>query len=275
VIGRGVFAWALLAAALAGCAHRYRVEGLVTAVDAAGGTVTVSHREIAGRMPAMMMPFRVANAADLGRLRAGMRVQFDLRGSSTAHHIRVLSAGQDVALKPAPERIAPGQPVPDFELVRATATGAGEAFHLSALRGKVVAIDFIYTRCPLPDVCPRLSAGFAYVAKTLKRTDYELVSITVDPEFDTTDVLAGYARRWHADAARWSFLTGPADRVREVAGRFGLLYWAEENMIAHGVLTAVIDRQGRLAAMIEGSRYRPQELRDLIERTLSAAPQIE
>ncbi len=121
---------------------------------------------------------------------------------------------------------------------------------------------FIYTRCPLPDVCPRLSANFAYLNKRVH--DVALLSITIDPQFDTPAVLAEYARRYGSDGERWRFLTGSIEQIREVAGRFGLIYWPEDGSITHTVATGIIGRDGRLAALVEGSSYRPEQLRDLV-----------
>lgn len=253
-----------LAAALvlAGCARRYRVEGLVTAIDPARPSITVSHRAIPGYMPAMVMPFRVARPAELASLAPGARIRFEL-SRSVAHHLRAAVAGDDFTASVPQSGIAVGALVPDFTLMDQDS----KTVRLSAFRGRVVAIDFIYTRCPLPDVCPRLSAAFAYADRQIQSPDLVLLSITIDPEYDTPPILAEYAKRWRADA-RWRFLTGSLDNVRDVAGRFGLAFWPEENMISHSVVTAVIDRQGRLAARIGGAGYRPQELRDLLAAKL-------
>jgi len=252
---------------LTACAHRYRVQGLVLQTDPAQRTVLVSHRPIDHYMPAMTMRFHVTSKEDLSRLAPGARVDFDLRVSkheSSARNVRVRETKlEGVNVAPPANRVAVGAPVPDFSLT----DQAGRAVRLSDFRGRVVALDFIYTRCPLPDVCPRLSANFAYVAKKLP--DVQLLSITIDPQFDTPPVLAGYARRYGANGESWRFLTGPMDQIRDVAGLFGLIYWPEDGSITHTVATAVIGRDGRLAALIEGSTYRPDQLRDLVEHTES------
>jgi protein SCO1 len=134
------------------------------------------------------------------------------------------------------------------------------------LRGRAVAIDFIYTRCPMPDVCPRLSANFARLQKRFG-DKVMLLSITLDPEYDTAEVLADYARRWRAEAG-WRFLTGSPKAIQDVAGRFGVIYWPEDGVLTHTSATAVIDRAGRLAALVEGSSYTSQQLLDLVASTL-------
>ena len=136
----------LIALPLALTAKTFPVDGIVVAVDAATRTLLVSHREIARYMPAMVMPFHAENAAELTALHPGMRITFDLevaRGSSTARRIRP-AGGPDVTLPSPPEKLAIGAALPEFELT----DQHGATLRLEDLRGKVVAIDFIYTRCP-------------------------------------------------------------------------------------------------------------------------------
>jgi protein SCO1/2 len=139
------------------------------------------------------------------------------------------------------------------------------------LRGKVVVIDFIYTRCPLPDVCPRLSANFAMLQRRFREQAagrMMLLSVTVDPEFDTPAVLREYARRWGA-GAEWRFLTGD---VAPLAAALGEIYWADEGSIGHNSTTSIFGPDGRLAAQVEGSNYRADQLAHLISRQLENLP---
>ena len=253
-------------AALSSCARHYRAQGIVLAVDRSAQRVTISHREIPGYMQAMAMPFRAESARELDPLTPGSRIQFELkvrRSATTVSHIRVeqLATG-DVPIPKAQDRVAVGETMPDFTLTAQD----GRAVHLSDYRGQLVAIDFIYTRCPLPDVCPRLSANFARLQKRLG-SRVALLTITLDPEYDTPAVLSEYAQRWQADPQVWRFLTGPPDDVEKIAGRFGVVYWPEENAITHTSSTAVIDRAGKLAALVEGSAFTSQQLLDLVEST--------
>jgi protein SCO1 len=253
----GIFALALTLA-LTACVRQYRVQGVVLRVDRAQPSITVSHRAIPGYMDAMAMPFRVKRESELEGIAPGSRVRFVLRGS-VASRIRVeRTAIGDVVLPKLPERLAVGSTAPDFALT----DQSGRMVRLSDLRGRIVAIDFIYTRCPMPDVCPRLSANFARLQKRFG-DKVMLLSITLDPEYDTTEVLADYARRWRADAD-WLFLTGSPPAIREIAERFGVIYWPEDGVLTHTSATAVIDKQGRLAALLEGSSYTSQQLLDLV-----------
>jgi protein SCO1/2 len=246
-------------------AHRYAVEGLVVETIPSQRQMVVAHRPIDNYMPAMTMPFRVGPEVDLGALAPGTRVGFELnvgKHASLARKVRVLAPQGDVTLpKPPSNKVSTGEKMPSFSLVDQT----GKTVSLSDFAGKVVVVDFIYTRCPLPDVCPRLSATFASVSKKLPGVEF--LSITVDPQYDTPAVLSDYARRWQAGES-WRFLTGTPEQIQEVAGLFGLVYWPEDGSITHTVATAVIGRDGTLLSKIEGAGYRPDQLRALIINAL-------
>jgi protein SCO1 len=250
-------------------AKTYAVDGIVVAVDPVARTMLVSHRAIAHYMPAMMMPFRAESAAELATLHPGARILFDLsvtKAQVLARNIR-LSGAPDAAIPPPKEKLAIGAALPDFQLTDQN----GSTIRAADLRGKVVAIDFIYTRCPLPDVCPRLSANFALLQRQFRDTaggNLALLSVTVDPDFDTPAVLAEYARRWAA-APGWLFLTGD---VAALASALGEIYWADEGSIGHNSTTSIFGRDGRLAAQIDGSNYRPDQLAHLIARQLENHP---
>lgn len=241
------------------------MEGVVVETIPARREMVVAHRPIDNYMPAMTMPFRVGRGVDLEKLTPGTRVAFELdvgKNASVARNVRVLVSKSDVTLpKPPLNKVLIGHKMPSFSLTDQT----GKTVSLSDFAGKVVVVDFIYTRCPLPDVCPRLSANFASVSKKLP--DVEFLSITIDPQFDTPQVLSEYAKRWQAGAS-WRFLTGTPEQIQEVAGLFGLIYWPEEGSITHTVATAVIGPDGTLKAKIDGAGYRPDQLRALIEHAL-------
>jgi protein SCO1/2 len=247
------------------------VDGIVLRADAAARQVVVSHRPVEGLMPAMTMPFEVRRAQELASLQPGSRVTFRLTVSkqrSTADRFRIYQPPPDPDAPklqwPQPrDPVAIGGVVPDFTLKDQN----GRSVSLSSLRGRVVVIDFIYTRCPLPEVCPRLSATFAYLQKAVPEA--ELLSITIDPEYDTPEVLAAYARRWNA-GLRWRFLTGNAEEIVKTAGHFGLVYWPEEGAVVHSVAIAVVDREGKLAARLEGASHRPDQVRDLVRSVIDS-----
>jgi protein SCO1/2 len=250
-------------------AKTYPVDGIVVAVDARAQTMLVSHRPIERYMAAMTMPFRVESADALRTLHPGSRIRFDLtvgKAESVARNVR--TTGEVDAPLPAPkERLAIGAPLLDFSL----SDQSGNRVQLADLRGKVIAIDFIYTRCPLPDVCPRLSANFATLQRRFAGQlgrDLILISVTVDPDYDSPSVLAEYSRRWSAQPG-WLFLTG---NVAAFASALGEIYWVDEGSIGHNSTTSIIDREGRLAAVVEGSKYRADQLMSLVAYQLEKRP---
>ena len=240
----------------------FAVDGIVVAVDPTAHTMLVSHREIAHYMPAMMMPFTAEDPEELKALHPGQRVRFELvilKDRTLARHI--LPTGQpDGAIPPPAGKLEIGAELPDFVLTDQN----GRPFRTSSLRGKVVAIDFVYTRCPLPDVCPRLSANFAMLQRKFAGSELALLSVTVDPDYDTPRILSEYARRWAA-GPQWTFLTGD---VAPLAKALGEVYWADEGSIGHNSTTTVIGRDGRVAAVLEGSNFRADQLVHVVARTL-------
>jgi protein SCO1/2 len=224
-----------------GCAKRYHADGMLLRSDAAKHTVYLSHRDIEGYMPAMAMEFPSKVTPDLP---PGTRITFDL----------TVRKGHPLVTKIASR---------DFTLTDQD----GRPLSFSSLRGQVVAIDFIYTRCPQPDVCPRLSANFARLQRRFG-SSLKLLSITIDPLYDRPEVLRGYAKLWNANLDSWHFLTGTDEQIRPVAQSFGLVYFAEEGSMTHSSRTAVIGRDGRLAGVVEGSAYAVSQLGDLVALTL-------
>ncbi len=152
---------------------------------------------------------------------------------------------------------------------------ARQRVSLSSLTGKVVVVNFVYTRCALPQFCLRVSNNFGVLQKRFVKElgrEVVLVTITFDPERDTPEVLAAYASQWKADPKTWHFLTGAVADVRKVCALFGVEYFPDEGLMNHTLRTAVIDRGGTLVASIEGNTYSPEQLGDLI--FTPAQPQI-
>ena len=152
---------------------------------------------------------------------------------------------------------------PDFALI----SQDGEEVTLDSLRGKVLAVAFIYTSCP--DVCPMLTDRMARVQDELGPdfgTEVAFVSISVDPERDTPEVLKDYAEAFGADLAGWSFLTGDLEAVREAALGYGVVVLPADELIDHNTLTTLIDRHGTMRVQYIGSRFDPEEFRhDLLD----------
>ncbi|WP_250847137.1 SCO family protein [Aquisphaera insulae] len=269
----------------------YKLVGRVKAVDPGAGEVTIRHEAISGLMPAMSMPFRV-DPGTLDDIREGDEVEGKLevvreggeikdyrlrdlevtRPAPAAAMVLDLSNGTP-ALRPAPRRLEPGDPVPDFAM-----TGQdGKVFRLSDLRGKVVVLTFIYTRCPLPDFCPYMDRKFADLAAAVSASPrraeaVRLLSVSFDPEHDTPDVLSRHARARGASPPLWSFATAPHEELAKVAGALGLIYGPGKNEIIHNLCTAVVDPAGRLARLEVGTQSNKWSSADLLKTVQSALP---
>jgi protein SCO1/2 len=155
-------------------------------------------------------------------------------------------------------------PAPDFALI----SQDGGEVTLESLRGKVVALTFIYTWCP--DVWPMLTDKMARVQDALGAdfgTEVAFVSITFDPERDTPEALKAYAEAFDVNPAGWSFLTGEPEAVRDVAQSYGVVALpTADDSIDHTLLTTLIDRDGIMRVQYLGYRFDPEEFRhDLLD----------
>ena len=260
----------VVAALSTACSRHHETTGVILRVDRPGETVTISHESFPGFMDAMVMSFDLQGQAAAQPLVPGDRVRFRLavRGErSWVDSIDVVSAARtDAGLQrtPAVPALVPlGEPIPDVTLTNQR----GEPVTLSSLKGSVVAVSFVYTRCPLPDYCPRILENLRQVAARYAGRmgkDLALLVITFDPKYDTPERLAAYSRQQRADGPGWYFLTGSAADIERVCDAFGVEYWPEEGLITHSLQTAVIDRDGRLAATVEGREYSGRQLTDLV-----------
>lgn len=153
-------------------------------------------------------------------------------------------------------------PAPEFTLT----TQDGQQLSLTELRGKVVAVTFIYASCT--DTCPLLTAKMAGLQAALG-ADFGpkvfFLSITVDPERDTPAVLQRYAQAHGVNFAGWAFLTGTPAQIRQVARQYGIYYKkTARGDVDHTFLTSLVDQSGTLRVQYLGVRFDPDELlRDL------------
>jgi protein SCO1/2 len=277
----------LLTAAHAWATQKYDVRGLVLKIDPAHKSMLVSCESIPGYMEAMTMSFTVRESTMLQGLQSGTAVDFTLvvdGDSSYADNVRV-RAFESLELDPTQARrmrllekmvassspgsgaLAVGQPVPDFILTDQNR----RQVRLSQFAGKVVAVTFIYTRCPFPNYCFRMSNNFGQLQKRFREQmgrNLVLLSIVIDPANDGPEALTGYARIWKADSNGWHFLTGSLPEIQEVCRKFDMNFYPDEALLVHSFHTAVIDRQDRLAANIEGNEFTAQQLGDLVKTLL-------
>lgn len=255
---------------------RYPLKGKVVTVNKAERTATIKHEDIAGYMPAMTMPFKIKNDADLEMLKSGDDVSANLVVTDVDSWIEVNAIVEgNSPLSPTtavPGEPKPGDEIPDFQLMNQD----GKRIHLSQYRGKALALTFVYTRCPQPDQCTLMSTNFASVDKALQAQPdayglTHLLTISFDPDYDTPRVMRSYGASHtgkYSDESfqHWEFLTGSPDEVKGIAQFFGLRYFHDnstgEEQVIHSLRTAIIKPDGKLFKLYRGNEWKPEELVD-------------
>lgn len=260
-------------------AREYPLLGVVRSADASARQITVAHEAIPGLMDGMTMTFAVKEAWATQVAQAGDRLSATLVVDGTRSWIQGVSLSKpavpdgaaasaasatEAGIGPAVGTALPSAPLRDQ---------GGRVVKASDFAGRDVIITFIYSRCPLPDFCPqmlrRLGEAAARLRKAGRRDDVQMVAISIDPEHDTPEVLAAYGRT-HITGEdgdpfhRWSLLTGTPAQVRAWATFFALSYEPDGTEIAHGLRTAVADREGRVVGVLRGNDWSTDELMALL-----------
>ncbi len=297
-LGAGLVAAAIMTSGCrdggaAGGRQSYDVTGVVIEVRATNNEAVIRHDRIEGYMDAMTMPFDVKDAALLVGLKSGDFVRFKLLvepKDSWAEGFQVLSniGPQEVASKPAPVlndpngvsfyKEVPELKVGDFLPDYALTNQLGQPIRLSQFRGKALAFNFFFTRCPLPDFCPREADNLSRAMRQMKAdatmpTDWHLLSISFEPENDPPKALEAYARRHQYDPDRWTFATGAYEQVQPLGSHFGLYFGRNvtpDNQ-NHNLRTVILDPQGRVVEIIIGNRWEPAQVIDALKRALKPA----
>jgi protein SCO1/2 len=264
-----------IAVMLASCAKkpagkRYELEGRVVAVDSGSKTLTIAHEDVEGLMPGMTMPFLVGHGDEwvFGKIGPGDHIHATLVMTDHAElqdisFIKVSpTSGDGTSSLRIPE---PGDAVPNFVFVNQS----GKTVRLSQLRGKPLLLTFIYTRCPVPDFCPRMSNNFAEVLQQLEANPAafrkaQLMSISIDPQFDKPTVLHGYGERYAGNIdpnfTHWQFVTGSPEEVLKAADFFGLSYNQNQGQIVHTLRTVLVGPDGNIVKVYSGNEWKPAEV---------------
>jgi protein SCO1/2 len=246
--------------------RRFDLKGKVVAIDNAQRQVTIAHEQIPGFMDAMTMPFNVREDWALGALAPGQAIEATLvvQGDrSWIEGIRISQSEAGDSSQTAGATLRIGDEVPDFKLLNQD----NKQIHLAQYRGRPLLLTFIYTRCPLPDFCPRTSRNFSEVYRGLKSTTKSgrrphLLTVSFDTEYDTPAVLREYARRYMnpPDFGAWEFATGFPEDIQKITGYFGLVYRRESGQITHSLVTALIGPGGKLTRLYQGNQWIPSQV---------------
>ena len=249
----------------------FQVRGVVEEIKPDGKSAVIKHEEIPNYMAAMTMEFETKNTNELRGLKPGDAISF-----------RMIVTGDDGWIDQVKKLNVPPTETPsrstfrrvrDVEMLNVGdalpeyhfTNQLGQAVSLSQFKGQVVAMDFIFTTCPFPTMCPRLSQNFSDAQRKLKEmpnapTNWHLLTISFDPGKDTPAVLKDYAGRFNYDPAHWSFLTGDLIEITAIAEQFGQTFWREGGSISHNVRTAVVNVNGKIQKIIPENKWTSDEL---------------
>jgi protein SCO1/2 len=255
--------------------ERYPLTGQVLRVLPERKVLVVRHDEIKGYMPAMTMEFVVADG-DLALAKAGQRIRAELVPAKDGGDFRLekiwpddkVSADtiaasaaqlrQDTHTRGKSAYREVGEIVPDFALYDQN----GAVVQSARFRGKQIMLNFIFSRCPDAKMCPASTAKMMTAQRLAREagvSNLELVSITLDPAYDTPGVLKEYARQRGIDTANFSFLTGPENAIRDLLTQFGVIAQFQGDILQHTLTTLLIDAEGKIAHRADGSAWEPQD----------------
>jgi len=251
----------------------FEVKGVVKALRPGRKEIEIKHEAIPGYMPAMTMPFDVKDTNELTSLQINQPISFRLTVTDTegwVDNIRTQGPAPEVSVSGLTtnqpvhvvQTLQVGEPLPEYHLTNQL----GQAITTTQFKGQALAITFLFTRCPFPTFCPRLANDFEETQQKLMTlqggpTNWQLLTISFDPEFDLPSVLKAYAEGHHYNPAHWSFATGDLGDVSALGDLFGLAFWHDSTgSITHNMRTAIIDASGRLQRVFEGKDWNSAEL---------------
>lgn len=255
-------------------AARHPISGRVVSVLKERGTLLIDHDEIPGYMPRMTMEFHVGSG-DLSLAREGAALKATLveetEGEFRLEAVWWADAVAELAVKKAADSLREetgirgrgayrevGENLPDFALYNQN----GEVESAAKWRGKQIMLNFIFTRCPIATMCPASTVKMVETQRLAREagvSDLELVSITLDPEYDTPGVLREYAEARGIDTSNFSFLTGPEGAIKDLFKQFGILTEMKGPVLTHTLATLLINAQGRIVWRADGSAWSPEE----------------
>jgi protein SCO1 len=261
--------------------------GLVQEIPSGGKAVVIRHDEIPGFMPRMTMEFSVRDPKELTGLHPGDAVEFRVKATEEESWIEglervnalsesappILSASTSAALAHIAQ-VKPGDPLPDAELIAED----GRPIHFSGFRGRAVAFTFIFTRCPLPDFCPRMSRSFERARELLLArpdapTNWQFLSISFDPEFDRPEVLRRYAQSYRGDNTdRWLFATASTNSLASLVPELDFRFMRDGGSLVHNLRTVVLDPEGRIYRYFDGKTWKPEDLVQALDEAARLRP---
>ena len=262
----------------------YSVRGVIREIAPDRRKALIRHEAITNYMSAMTMEFNVRDTNELEGVSVGDTITFRLTVTDDTHWIDAIRkiglATNRPPVQPPPAtqastvELKPGDLLPDYALLGEE----GNRVRFSDFRGKALAFTFFFTRCPLPDYCPRMANNFAKARQLLLATadaptNWQFLSISFDPEFDQPAVLTNYANFYRAgNADRWLFAAAPVAVLADLAPRLNLIIHREaDGNISHNLRTVVLDPQGRIYRQFDGNNWTAEQLAREVVRASAAA----
>jgi protein SCO1/2 len=287
---------------LCGCEHKsstapdtnrqvFQVKGLLKELKQNGKTVVIAHEEIPDYMVAMTMDFDVKDKNELKGLQPNDYLAFQMvvtKDDGWIENLRKIpapapaDAGKIITLggtndtnavtfrkSPIVEPLSLGDKVPDYKFTNQF----GTPISLAQYQGRALGVTFIFTRCPFPTFCPRMSQFFQKAQTALKaqsNTNWSLLSLSFDPNYDTPERLLRYSTPYNLDSNHWQFATSDLWTVDGFSEQVGLTFYraTPTALPEHNLRTVIIDAKGRLQKIYLGNEWTPAEF---AEEMLKAA----
>ena len=262
----------------------FEVKGIVRKISENENKVHIEHEEIPNYMGAMTMPFLVRDKNVFEIIRKGDEIKFELNVTDKESWIEQI----DVVLRPKREQLSikneptnslnleeieplrVGDELPNYSLINQE----NKKIQLTSFRGRILVFTFMYTRCPIPDFCPRMSQNFREAYDALKdiniNKDWHFISISFDPDFDTPEILKNYSKAYSSDLKKWSFVTGNSSVIDEMISRFGIIVRRPKASITdwdHNLRTVIVNPTGVIQTIYIGNLWTPETLVQDLKRT--------
>jgi protein SCO1/2 len=260
----------------------YKLRGKIVVTDAAKGQVTLDHEAIPGFMDAMVMPYKLKDASIVSELHSGDVITADVLVSQDPNadvlldHIVVIAQGKPDYRPPVSYHVpAPGDAVPDFKLRNQD----GRPIRLGQFKGKALLVTFIYTRCPRPDFCPRVTFNFSQVNKQLAAdpalyAKTHLLCVSFDPEHDTPERLRAYGATYIGSDAvgafdHWDFAVPEKPVLNEMAKFFDVgITSGPDDTITHTLSTTLIGPDGKVVRFYPGNEWTIEQVTADVKQVL-------
>ena len=276
-----------MALALLGCgrstnseegADHYDTRGVVRGFSPDRSTIEIQHENIPGFMPSMTMPFVTRNPKEIADLKTGDAISFRMAVTQKdfwienvkkirREDVNVTEPKRSTSVSTERDaRLKEGDAMPPFSLTNQN----GERISPDTFRGQPFVLTFVFTRCPVPNFCPRMSNNFEELQAAIKSGSGPLVttrllSVTLDPAYDTPKILSEYAAFHNADSKIWTFATGDEKQIDFLTRAFSVYRQNEGGTISHGLATALINRDGKIEKIWRGNSWTPAEITAAIQ----------